>query len=228
MAEIFDDWPEKYDQWFETPIGRLVKAYESRLLHDMVRPGKGERILDVGCGTGIFTLDLLAAGARVTGLEISLPMLRQAGKKAGDLPFHMIQGDMRKIPFPDTSFDKTISVTAIEFIEDGRAAVAELFRATRPGGLVVVASLNSLSPWATRRKAAASGGQSVFRHVRFRSPEEMVTLAPGPARIKTAIHFQKQDDPEQAPAIERDGEARGLLTGAFLVVSWEKPAARRA
>ena len=225
MAEIFDDWPEKYDQWFETPIGGLVREYESRLLLEMARPARGERILDVGCGTGIFTLDLLAAGARVTGLELSRPMLRRAGKKASGLPFSMVQGDMRGLPFADRSFDKTVSVTAIEFVEDARAAVAELFRVTRPGGCIVVACLNSLSPWAVRRKAAAREGHSIFRHTRFRSPEEMTSFAPFSAVIKTAVHFQKHDDPERAKGIERNGEAQGLDTGAFLVVRWEKPVA---
>jgi len=224
MAEIFDDWPEKYDQWFETPTGSLVREYESRLLLEMARPARGERILDVGCGTGIFTLDLLAAGARVTGLELSRPMLRRAGKKASGLPFSMVQGDMRGLPFADRSFDKTVSVTAIEFIEDARAAVAELFRVTRPGGCIVVACLNSLSPWAVRRRAAAREGHPIFRHARFRSPEEMASLAPFSALIKTAIHFQKHD-PERANGIERNGEAQGLDTGAFLVVRWEKPVA---
>ena len=225
MAEIFDDWPEKYDQWFETPIGGLVREYESRLLLEMARPARGERILDVGCGTGIFTLDFLAAGAQVTALELSLPMLRRAGKKASGLPFHMVQGDMRRLPFADRSFDKTVSVTAVEFVEDARAAVAELFRVTTPGGCIVVACLNSLSPWAVRRKAAAREGHSIFRHARFRSPEEMTSLSTVRAIIKTAVHFQKHDDPERAKGIERNGEAQGLDTGAFLVVRWEKPVA---
>jgi ubiquinone/menaquinone biosynthesis C-methylase UbiE len=225
MAEIFDDWPEKYDQWFETPIGRLAREYESRLLLELVRPTEGERVLDVGCGTGIFTRDLLLAGARVTGLELSLPMLRRAGKKATGLPFFMVQGDMRALPFADGSFHKTVSVTAIDFIEDAGGAVAEFFRVTRAGGLVVVAGLNSLSPWAARRKAAAEEGHSIFRHARFRSPREMAALAPVPAVTKTAVHFQKHDDPVRAPSIEREGEAQCLDTGAFLVVRWEKPAA---
>jgi len=224
MAEIFDEWPEKYDQWFDTPIGKVVREFESRLLLAMALPGKGERILDVGCGTGIFTLDLLAAGLRVTGLELSLPMLQRAGNKAAGQPFHMVQGDMRRLPFAYSSFDKTISVTAIEFLEDARGGIAELFRVTRPGGLVVVAVLNSLSPWAARRKAAAKEGHTIFEHVRLRSPAEMAELVPLPALIRTAVHFQKHDDPDQAREIERDGDARGLDTGAFLVVRWEKPA----
>lgn len=59
MAEIFDEWPERYDQWFRTPIGRLVREEESKLILEMLRPGHGERILDAGCGTGVFTLDML-------------------------------------------------------------------------------------------------------------------------------------------------------------------------
>jgi ubiquinone/menaquinone biosynthesis C-methylase UbiE len=230
MAEILDlfaEWPEKYEKWFETPIGKLVREYESRLLLEMVNPGPGEKILDVGCGTGIFTADLLAAGSRVTGLELSFPMLLHAGKKAAGLPFHMVQGDMRRLPFADGIFDKTVSVTAIEFLDkDAREAVAGMFRVTRPGGLVVVASLNSLSPWAARRTAAAKQGHSLFAHARFRSPAEMRDLAPHPAVIRTAVHFQKDDDPTVARKKELDGDARGLDTGAFLTARWEKPAAK--
>jgi ubiquinone/menaquinone biosynthesis C-methylase UbiE len=226
MAEIFDEWPEKYDRWFETPIGRLVREHESRLLLEMTRPRQGEKILDVGCGTGVFTADLLAAGAQVTGLELSLPMLKRAGKKASGRPFRMVLGDMRRLPFAAGSFEKTVSVTAIEFLdEDAGDAVAEMFRVTRPGGVIVVASLNSLSPWAARRRTATVQGHPIFTRARFRSPSEMADLATLPASIRTAIHFQKHDDPSQAVEIEKDGEVRRLDTGAFLAVCWEKPAA---
>ena len=129
--------------------------------------------------------------------------------------------------FADGVFDKTVSVTAIEFLDDkdAREAVAAMFRVTRPGGLVVVASLNGLSPWSARRTAAAKQGHSLFAHARFRSPAEMRDLAPHPAAIKTAVHFQKDDDPAVARKMEMDGDARGLETGAFLAVRWEKPAA---
>jgi ubiquinone/menaquinone biosynthesis C-methylase UbiE len=226
MAEIFDEWPEKYDMWFETPIGRLVRLYESRLLIEMVRPGDGEEILDVGCGTGIFTADLLAAGSEVTGLDLSLPMLRYAKKKALGRPFRIVRGDMRWLPFKAAAFDKTISVTSIEFLdEDAQHAVAEMLRVTRPGGLVAVASLNSLSPWAARRRAAAARDHTIFSYARFRSPSEMAALAPLPDAIRTAVHFQKHDDPSRAVEIEARGDSRRLDTGAFLLACWVKPGA---
>ena len=40
-GRLFDNWPEKYDQWFETPIGALVKRYESELLLDLLSPEQG-------------------------------------------------------------------------------------------------------------------------------------------------------------------------------------------
>jgi len=83
MAEIFDDWPDRYDQWFETPIGRVVREAERQLLRDACVPGSGERILDVGCGTGVFTLDFLAAGAEVTGVDLSLPMFPYSATLSG-------------------------------------------------------------------------------------------------------------------------------------------------
>ena len=221
--KIFDDWPERYDQWFKSPIGELIKEFESQLILEMLRPQHGEKVLDAGCGTGIFTLDVLSAGASTVGLELSLPMLRRAGRKLEGHPFHMVRGDMRDLPFADNMFDKAISVTAIEFIEDARGAVSELFRVIKPGGCIVVATLNSLSPWASRRETEGKKGHPIFKQAFFRSPDDMRTLSQVEGIIKTAIHFQKNDAPGQAKKIEKGGQAKGLDSGAFLVARWEKP-----
>ncbi|MBW2201599.1 MAG: class I SAM-dependent methyltransferase [Deltaproteobacteria bacterium] len=220
---IFDEWSKKYDQWFETPIGKLIKKFENTLILEMLKPKGGEKILDPGCGTGIFTDDVLKTGAQVVGLELSMPMLLGASKKRMDYPLYLVQGDMRALPFDKDTFDKTISVTAIEFIEDARGAIEELFRVTRPGGCIVVATLNRLSPWASRRAEAAKKDHPIFKHVFFRSPEDMLALASSAGVFKTAVHFQKDDDPEEAEVTECACRNRGLETGAFLVVRWIKP-----
>lgn len=240
--ELFDEWPERYEQWFMTPIGKLVREIEGELVIDLLRPKAGERILDAGCGTGVFTLDFLTAGAGVVGLDISVPMLHFARKKTAGYAFFALRGDMVQLPFKDNSFDKAVSVTALEFIEDAKDAVAELFRVVRPGGWVVVATLNSLSPWAARRKAKTERGQRhILEGAFFRSPDELLACSPysgiaktgspdellagsiNPGIAKTVIHFQKDDKPDQAAKIEQTGTAQGLNTGAFVAVRWQKP-----
>jgi ubiquinone/menaquinone biosynthesis C-methylase UbiE len=222
-SKLFDEWPEKYDRWFKTPIGTLVKKYEKDLLLDMLQPRPGETILDVGCGTGIFTLDILSLGPRVIGLDISHPMLLKAGQKTEDFPFWGVAGDMLLLPFDDECFDKVVSMTALEFIADGRRAVKELFRVTKKGGVIVVTTLSSLSPWAARRKKAADSGHSLFKQIIFRSPDDMRAIAPVAGTVKTAIHFMKDDDPQVVPEIERNGQKGNLETGAFLAARWVKP-----
>ena len=125
--------------------------------------------------------------------------------------------------FAEASFKKAVSLTGIEFIKDARIAIEELFRVTKPGGLIVVATLNSLSPWVPRREEAAKKGHPLFRHAVFRSPDEIKGLASVEGMVQTAIHFKKNDDPDIAPKIERAGMERGLHTGAFLAASWIKP-----
>jgi len=223
MAEIFDHWAEKYDLWFETPMGRLIKGYESDLVLRMLAPTPKDVILDAGCGTGIFTADILETGARVVGLELALAMLRRAMTKCPGRTFQSVIGDMQRLPFADASFNKAISITAIEFIQDAKIAVQELFRVTKPGGCVIVATLNSLSPWARRRKEAAEKGHPLFRHAIFRSPDDMKRLSPVEGRVQTAIHFEKNDDPDVAPKIEKSGREKNLDTGAFLAMRWIKP-----
>ena len=222
-SRLFDEWPEKYDQWFETPIGALVKQYENELLLDFLQPQPDDHILDVGCGTGIFTCNILGFGSHVTGIDISYPMLMRAARKAKGLPFRPVAGDMRFLPFADECFDRVVSMTALEFIADGQAAVEDLFRVAKKGGVVVVTTLNSLSPWADRRKKAADNGHSLFKQMIFRSPDDMRVLASVDGTVKTAIHFVKDDNPQRAPEIERDGNKRGLDTGALVAARWEKP-----
>jgi len=238
----FYDWPERYDRWFETPVGKTVLKYELELILELLRPGRGERILDAGSGTGIFTREFVGRGAEVVGLDISLamlnyaaekaalrqaqgdpcPMVSRAGEKVSAGHYRGIAADMASLPFADSSFDKNVSVAALEFVADEKRAVAELFRVTRPGGVVVVATLNSLSPWAARRSAnARRDPESIFNRVFFRSPAQLLAAAPVPGIVRTAVHFGKEDDPATLDRSEREGEGRE--TGAFVAARWRKP-----
>ena len=224
-SQLFDVWPERYDKWFQTPMGQMVLSLEAELILSLVAPRHGDLILDAGCGTGLFTQFVINQGARIVGLDISLPMLRAAKHKFHRPLFTPLVADIQKLPFADNIFDKTISITAIEFIQDGKKVLSELMRITRPEGLVVVATLNRLSTWAERRrKEAQRNPASIFRQAIFRSPPELLSLAPIAGSVKTAIFFDREDPPSMARQTEAQGRAGRSMTGAFVAACWQKPA----
>ncbi len=222
MNRLFDSWTTQYDKWFETPSGLLIKKYESELMLKLLDPLPGEKILDAGCGTGIFTLDVLERKAIVTGVDISCSMLEKAVDKTREKPFNCTCADLCCLPFADNSFDKVLSMTAIEFIQDAKKAVHELNRVTRKGGSIVLTTLNSLSPWAEQRKKKAEQGHSLFQNIFFRSPDDMKSLIKADPVIETAIHFMKDESLSRALEIESLGRRSGARTGAFLAVQWNK------
>ncbi|NLC70903.1 MAG: class I SAM-dependent methyltransferase [Desulfuromonadaceae bacterium] len=227
-SQIFDSWSDKYEQWFATPLGKIVRETELNLLLEYLAPAPGERILDAGCGTGIFTTDFLAAGAEVVGMDISAAMLQTAARKATRISkekdFLAVKGNILDLPFLDGTFDKVISNTALEFIAEGNEAVGELFRVLKPGGLLVIATLNRLSPWAEERIGRAKRGETdLYDKAFFRSPQELLALAPVSGEFRTVVHFFKDEEPEKARRIEREGIEKKLDTGAFLVAKWVKP-----
>ena len=223
-GKLFDDWPERYDAWFKTPIGRLIRKYESELILDLLEPRRGEHIFDAGCGTGIFTVDMLSEGSRVVGLDISGPMLREAVRSSSDRPFQAVLGDMTALPFAENTFHRSVSVTAVEFVQDPGAALAEMFRVTRPGGVVLLATLNSRGPWAQRRMERARKGESpLFQKAVFRSAADLVSLSHLKATVRSAVHFAKETDPETAPLMEAEGRSNNSMDGAFVAALWRKP-----
>jgi len=127
-------------------LGKVVKACEQALVMELLTPEREKPYWTPGCGTGIFTHDFLFSGASVDGLDLSLPMLRKAIRRYHLLPFRPTVGDMARLPFKDKSFDKTVSITTLEFIEDAKGAVMELLRVTKTGGTVVVATLQQPEP----------------------------------------------------------------------------------
>ncbi len=221
---LFNDWPDRYAQWFDTPTGSLVRQVELDLVMSMLRPNAGDRIVDAGCGSGIFTAPIVACGAGVIGIDIAGDMLRRAVRDLPGSGFSAVRGDLLTLPFEDDCFDHAVSITALEFIDDGAAAIRELFRVTRRGGRVVVATLNRRSSWASRRaETARRNADSVFRHAVFRTPEQLMALAPVAGTWRTAVFFNKDHPPDTAARIESDASDDGR--GAFLTGCWIKAGA---
>ncbi|KPL22980.1 MAG: hypothetical protein AMJ93_05895 [Anaerolineae bacterium SM23_84] len=172
--QAFDGVASVYDSWFEMPLGRIVDQLEKDLLYQFAAPQRGELVLDVGTGTGHFAFDLAGRGGMVVGMDVSTPMLAVAQGKGASV--HLLQGDAAALPVATESFDLVFSVTTLEFVARRLRAVQEMWRALRPGGRLVVAVLNALSPWAWARRLESRKQKTPFSHAHFFYPWEFVDL----------------------------------------------------
>ena len=94
----------------------------------------GERVLDVGCGTGHLTLALRAAQAVPTGIDLSAPCVEYTRLRLGDPAVRLDVGDALHPPYPDGTFERTLSMLALDVMPDPQRALAEMRRVTHPGG----------------------------------------------------------------------------------------------
>lgn len=119
------------------------------LVRDALAARPGERILDVGCGPGFYVeelLDEVGPEGTVVGIDASPQMLAAAAERCArhsNVSFR--QGDATALPAPEESFDAALCVQVLEYVADPTAALAQMHRALRPGGRVVVWDVD----WAT-------------------------------------------------------------------------------
>jgi trans-aconitate 2-methyltransferase len=105
-----------------------------RDLLSLLSPKPGERILDVGCGTGQLTSEIAASGAQVVGLDQSPEMTAAASRNYPEIRFEV--GDIAAASY-DSEFDAVFSNAALHWVKDQEGAIAAIARALKPGGRLV-------------------------------------------------------------------------------------------
>jgi SAM-dependent methyltransferase len=123
---------------------RLMGRWSMRLAEELIGfagIASGERLLDVGCGTGSMTLALAARPepAAIVGIDIAAPYLACAALRSTDPRLSFRTGDAVALDLPAGSFDRCFSLLALNFMSDPLQAVAGMRRVTRPGGVVAAA-----------------------------------------------------------------------------------------
>ncbi|MDD2498888.1 MAG: class I SAM-dependent methyltransferase [Desulfitobacteriaceae bacterium] len=215
-----------YDSWYETKRGRFIDLVESEAAFDLITLPPGAKILDAGCGTGNFSIKLAEHGYRVTGIDLSSDMLNTARKKcmAKGLKVDLQTMNIEHLLFPDNYFDAAFSMAAFEFIADPKPAYRELYRVVKPGGQILIGTINRDSLWGkTYMEEASKNADSVFKHAYFKNLEELADVD----RINLKASRQCLYVPPQAPEehfnLEHENRLAAEYSGGFIICLWQKP-----
>jgi SAM-dependent methyltransferase len=159
---------------YERVMGRWSKLL-APLLIGFVGVTDGDRVLDVGCGTGslAFALPRAANVAAVIGLDFAAPYVAHAGAANTDPRISFQQGDACNLPFETASFDRAIAMLSLQFMSDSAGAVTGMRRVVRPGGVVAAAVWDSYGGMPSNRMfwdvAGVLAPDSIARRARMYS-----------------------------------------------------------
>jgi ubiquinone/menaquinone biosynthesis C-methylase UbiE len=149
--------------WVQAPHPGITRER----LREILEPDPGERVLEIGPGTGYYTLDLaewVGHKGTVEIFDLQQEMLDHTVRRARERGLWNVnptQGDAQELPYDDDSFDSAILVTVLGEIPDQDAALAEVARVLRPGGRLIVGELfgdpHMVTTASLRRRADGAG-----------------------------------------------------------------------
>ena len=127
----FDVAAEAYDRY----MGRYSRLLSGQLA-DLASVRRGQRVLDVGCGTGALTGELVGrlGPSAVTAVDPSEPFV--AATRTRHPGVDVRQAPAERMPFPDDAFDATLAQLVVHFMKDPVAGISEMARVTRRDGVV--------------------------------------------------------------------------------------------
>ncbi len=137
------DWVRKLKQQADDS-----RPYRQRL-YDRVGLARAERVLDVGCGTGVVTLDIAkSTRGHVVGIDIDETKLEEARRLPKVVPnLEFGVADVQDLPFPDEIFDLVTLNIVLVYVPDKQRALGEMARVLRPGGHVLASMEPDYAGW---------------------------------------------------------------------------------
>jgi SAM-dependent methyltransferase len=138
------------------------------------------RVLEVGCGLGVYVEKLRAFTPAVFGLEYDFERAAEAGRR--NPPSLVVCAAGERLPYPDNAFDVILSNEVIEHVQDDGAAIAEMVRVARPGGRILIFCPNRWYPVETH--GIYWRGRYKFGNI------PLVNYLPDPLRNRLAPHVR--------------------------------------
>lgn len=140
------DWYDQnachYDDFWVNPISaRVVDSWNIKNLKDILKGQEINRVLDLGCGTGKTTYELIHIGKRVTGYDISMSMLQRAKERCPNSLF--AKGNSADIPFRSGIFDLVVTNGVWHHFADIESTINEVGRVLRKDGIFAVLGENN-------------------------------------------------------------------------------------
>lgn len=125
-----------------------LKRRAGRIVEEL-NPTSGEKIVDLGCGTGyyLFLLSGLPVRLHLSGLDNDEEAIEEAKTLLRDKNIKFVVGDLHKMPFKNDSFDKAVASEVLEHIENDMKVLKEAYRILKPGGLLVVSTPSKNFPF---------------------------------------------------------------------------------
>ena len=139
VRRLFSTIADRYDVITVVLSYGMDRRWKRRLA-DIASPASGSRVLDLACGTGDIAFEMASRGASVTGLDVTHRMLQLARRKSTAVP--LVCGDMASLPFRDAGFDVVSTGYGLRNVPDLPAALREIHRVLRPGGILVSLDFN--------------------------------------------------------------------------------------
>lgn len=158
-------------------LWRFGQERRLRLIQGYV-PLEGKKVLDVGCGVGMYLQAIRAFSERVYGVDIDA----QRAAQARQLLPHIVVAPAEQLPFAQSSFDVVLLHEVIEHLEDDRRAIREAHRVLAPKGRMIIFAPNRLYPLETH--GVFWRGQYHFGNVPF------INWLPDPLRGRLAPHVR--------------------------------------
>ncbi|WP_394842508.1 methyltransferase domain-containing protein [Pendulispora brunnea] len=184
----YDEFSQAYERHRlpNDPVGyhALIDDLEVRLVE---RYGKGQSILECGCGTGLLLSRFAGFASTVSGIDLSPGML----SRARDRGLTVEEGSVTKLPFEDASFDVTCAFKVLAHVPDIGRALSEMVRVTRPGGVVLAEFYNPISFRGLVKRFGPAGKISRQTkedavYTRFDPPWVISKIIPANARFERA------------------------------------------
>jgi ubiquinone/menaquinone biosynthesis C-methylase UbiE len=125
---------------YEQLMGRWSRKLAPHFI-DFVGAADGEKILDVGCGTGSLTFALAGVAdlSEIAAIDYSQIFVEEAVRRNTDPRISIRQADACALPFEDRTFDRALALLVLHFVPESGKAVAEMRRVVRSGGVVAAA-----------------------------------------------------------------------------------------